>query len=251
MGSVALLDNLREEIDLTELIPKEEWEHNRPVIELATRRGYPFALGGGLAFSAYSGRWRNTKDLDLFILPEDRQAMIDLVTELGFEDYFAQKEYDRSWIYRAHKEGVIVDLIWSMPNHRMDVDHAWLECGPDVRIHDALVRILPSEELLWSKLFVLQKDRCDWPDLLNILHGAGDRMDWGHLLDRVGEDVPVLRGLMSVYGWMCPKRALAMPEWIWFRLGLPQPRPHEVMDEDGCRAPLLDTRDWFGPNEKG
>jgi hypothetical protein len=251
MGSVALLDRAHEGTDLTALIPDEEWAHNKPVIERAMDRGHLFALGGGLAFSAYSGRWRNTKDLDLFILPEERQAMIALVTELGFEDYYAQKEYDRSWIYRAFKEGVIVDLIWSMPNHRMDVDRDWLTRGTEIRIHDSQVRVLPPEELLWSKLYVMQKDRCDWPDLLNILHGAGDRMDWGHLLDRVGEDLPVLRGLMSVYGWMCPGRSLTMPEWVWFRLGLPRPRPHEVMGEDGCRAPLLDTRDWFGPNETG
>jgi hypothetical protein len=45
-------------------------------------------LGGAFAMAAYTGRWRNTKDMDLFVLPSQRDAMVQLLTELGFQDYY-------------------------------------------------------------------------------------------------------------------------------------------------------------------
>src|SRR5205807_4613166 len=125
-----------------ELIPDCEWNLQRTVIERAQARNLPFALGGGLAFSAYSGRWRNTKDVDLFITPDNRETMTELLDECSFEDYFPQKEYDRSWIYRGFRDDVILDIIWTMPNHRMVVDSDWIARGIDVRIHGMQVSAL-------------------------------------------------------------------------------------------------------------
>src|SRR5262245_56540476 len=99
-------------------MPKNEWRLHRKAIETARARGLRFALGGGLAFSAYSGRWRNTKDMDLFLHPSTREAMVAAVSSAGYTDYYAVEPYDRTWIYRATQGGVILDLIWTMPNHR-------------------------------------------------------------------------------------------------------------------------------------
>ncbi len=231
--------------DLSELIPHHEWALHRRVIELAAERGFAFALGGGLAFSAYSGRWRNTKDVDLFIRPADRDAMVQVTLDAGFLDYFDKLEYDRTWIYRAYLDDVIVDLIWTMPNHRLEVDEDWQTRGWEIVVHGLRVRLIPPEELIWSKLFVMQRDRCDWPDLLNLLYGVGPEIDWDHLLERLGSDVPVLAGLMSLFRWLCPERARDLPEELWPRLGLPD--RFVSADRDGARADLLDTRDWFGP----
>src|SRR5205809_3780407 len=89
-------------IDLSDNISTEEWHSHERVVQSIRRRGIRFVVGGGLAFSAYSGRWRNTKDLDLFILQSDRDAAIQSVTEAGFSDYFDQLPYDPAWIYRGY-----------------------------------------------------------------------------------------------------------------------------------------------------
>ena len=233
--------------DLSQLMPEEDWDRNRAVLEIACAHKQRIVLGGGLAFSAYSQRWRNTKDFDLFILPASRDAMIAVTREAGFEDYYDQEPYDRSWIYRGFRDGVILDLIWTMPNHRMEVDEAWLTRGREIRMHDWRLKLLPPEELLWSKLYVMQHDRCDWPDLLNVLYAQGERLDWPHLIWRVGEDAPVLGGLLSLFRWLCPARAQALPTWIWEHLSLIAPAVGYGDSEDGRRARLLDTRDWLGP----
>ncbi len=232
-------------VDLTGLIPEREWSLNRRVIDLVLKRKIPFALGGGLAFSAYSRRWRYTKDVDLFILPQDREPMVQVLSDAGLQDLYEKEPYDRSWIYRGTLEGVIIDLIWTLPNHRLEVDELWLTMGWRATVHDYCLPLIPPEELTWCKLYVMQYDRSDWPDVLNILYGVGPFLDWNRLLDRLGADVPVLAGAMCLFRWLCPERAHALPPELWQRLGLPETYASE--DRDGARADLLDTRDWFGP----
>lgn len=234
-------------INWSELIPEEEWLHDRLAIEALRARGIRFALGGGLAFSAYTGRLRNTKDVDLFLLAEDRERAIDAVLAAGFHDYFDEKPYDREWIFRAKRDSVIVDLIWKMANYRGDVDEGWLDHGEEVVIRGAKIRCLPVEELIWSKLYVLQRERCDWTDMLNLLDARGPDLDWEHLIDRVGPDLRLFAGLVNVFGWMRPARARQFPKWVWSRLGLTVPE-QGATEQNGERVALLDSRDWFGPN---
>src|SRR5687768_2569297 len=110
----------------TEGIPDEEWSVYQRVIQSAKEAGIPFALGGAFSVATYTGRWRNTKDLDIYILPADRERMIKLVTNLGLKDFYDQLPYQRHWIYRAYQGEVIVDLIWAMANDWEEVDEAWL-----------------------------------------------------------------------------------------------------------------------------
>ena len=54
------------------------------------------------------------------------------------------------------------------------------------------VRLVPAEEIVWAKLYVLQRDRADWPDIFNLLARCGPRLDWDHLVRRMGGDLPLL-----------------------------------------------------------
>ena len=46
--------------------------------------------------------------------------------------------------------------------------------------------MIAPEELLWQKLYILQRDRCDWPDVLNLIYALGPLLDWEHLLEPPG-----------------------------------------------------------------
>ncbi len=227
-----------------ELIPREQWSVFRRVLGEARAKGLDFAFGGAFAVATYTGKWRDTKDMDLYILPADREEMKAVLGAAGLTDYFQVKDYDRSWIYRAHTGEVIVDCIWAMANHRTDVDRAWLTRGPVVEFGGEMVHVVPPEELIWSKLYVLQRDRCDWPDVLNIVHAVGPELDWERLFDRLGADGPLLDSLLSVFKWLVPERAAQLPSWLWKRK---KKKPRLAA---GCeRVRLLDTRPWFRPLE--
>jgi hypothetical protein len=229
----------------TQEIPDEQWRIYRRVIEVLAQKEIQFALGGAFALAAYTGRWRNTKDLDLYVLPQDRQEVIDLLSALGMEDYFEIEEYDRSWIYRAYQGEVIVDTIWAMANARVEVDPLWLRRGVRVPVRGLELPVLPVEELIWAKLYVLQRERSDWPDVLNLVHAAGPAMDWDHLIQRLGDDLPILAGMMALFRWLDPMRARQLPESLWERLHLPQPEAGGTREVVEVRASRLDSRPWF------
>lgn len=246
-------------VDWEALIPEEQWRCHVRVIHEAKRRGLPFACGGGMAYAAYAGQGRVTNDIDLIIKPEDRDLAVEVLTAAGFVDYFDEKPYDRTWIYRSWcpECGAICDAIWTLPNHRLEVDDYWISGGDECVIRGERLRLIPPEEVVRAKLYIVQKDRCDWPDLVNVLHHSGHRMDWERLIKQVGEDVPLLASLVNIYAWTCPREAGRLPQWLWERLGLAEPREDQA---EGGNAPphweLLDSREWFGempiaPNLRG
>ena len=79
-------------------------------------------MGGAFGLGAYTGAWRNTKDLDLYILPPDRDTVVSVLTEAGLDDYYGQLAYDRRRIYRSFTDDIIVDAVRAMANRRALVD---------------------------------------------------------------------------------------------------------------------------------
>src|SRR3954464_5165201 len=154
------------------MIPPNEWRIYRQVLTAAEQARIPFAIGGAFAVATYTGTWRNTKDLDLYVLPEYKERMIAMLTGLGFTDYYEKVPYDRWWIYRSTQDDTIIDVIWAMANHRAQIDDLWMS-GPEIDMHGNRVRVLPAEAMLWDKLYIMQRDRCDWPDALNLIYSAG------------------------------------------------------------------------------
>jgi hypothetical protein len=225
--------------------PGQQWDLYWEVLEAAAEREIPHAIGGGFAVSAYTHRDRDTKDLDIYVLPQHREAMIQLLNDHGLADYYETKPYDRWWIYRGTRDGFIVDVIWAMANHRQQIDDLWMS-GPEIELQGRMVKVLPAEALVWDKLYIMQRDRCDWPDILNLLYGVGSQINWEYMLSRLGEDRLLLAGALSVFRWISPGRAAALPSWIWQRLGLPDDSgSNKEIEERNVK--LLDTRPWYGP----
>jgi hypothetical protein len=226
----------------TEKIPDEEWAIYQSAIDVLRSTGRPFMLAGAFSLASYTGHWRNTKDLDFYVLPQDRAPIVEALTAAGFSDFYEKLPYVRHWIYRASKDECIIDIIWSMANQRALVDEEWFEYAPDIIVRGERLKVAPPEELLWCKLYVLQKDRCDWPDVINLIHSLRDALDWEHLLARLQGDVPLLLGLLNVYCWLCPGAELALPVYLRDRLPRCDPEQGPV---DKYRLDLLDTRPWF------
>ena len=232
-----------------ERIPASQWEVYRRVIREIRSVGIPFSFGGAFATAVYTGQLRNTKDFDLYILPEDRDRVVDVVRRSGLTDYFERLPYDRSWIYRASQGDVIVDAIWEMANHRAAVDRRWLDAGPAVSLRGERLRAIPIEELIWSKLYVLQRERSDWADVLNLIDAQATAIDWNHLLDRLADDGPLLAAVLQIYLWLAPEGAGRIPASIRRDLGLPGSPVTGDLELTRHRANLLDSRPWFRVDE--
>ena len=229
-----------------EVIAPEQWSVYRRVLQTAAESPIPFALGGAFATATHTGIWRGTNDMDLYILPQDRDRMIALVEHLELKDVQDSSPYDPSVTYRASDGNAIVELIWGMKNHRAYVDDLWLERAQEIEIEGIRVRLTALEEMIWPKLYVLSRERCDWPDILNMLHFCGASIDWRHLLARLHDDLPLLAGVVVLLRWLSPERLQQFPSWLMNRLGLDNGT--ELADPEvlRCRASLLNAKDWFG-----
>ncbi|HYF39671.1 MAG TPA: hypothetical protein VD930_08295 [Gemmatimonadales bacterium] len=232
------------QVEWGERIPDPEWEVYHLAIREARRLGIPFAFGGAFALAVYTGSLRNTKDFDFYVRPEDRDAMVRALTAAGLEDYFDRLPYDRSWIYRGSRDDIIVDVIWAMANQRARVDDEWLTQGPEITIRGERLHPIPVEELIWSKLYVLQRERCDWGDVLNLLDAQASAVDWKRLLGRLGEDRPLLAGALALFAWLVPDRVDHVPVEVWSQLGVSRPG-REPPGDLSARVKLLDSRPWF------
>src|SRR6185295_1831753 len=90
-------------------------------IEVLTRAGVPFVVGGAYAYFAYTGIYRDTKDLDLFPRKADALWALDVLEQDGWRT----ERTDEVWLYKAFKGEYFVDFIFSSGNGVATVDDEW------------------------------------------------------------------------------------------------------------------------------
>jgi hypothetical protein len=108
---------------------------------------------------------------------------------------------------------------------------------------------VPVEELVRVKLYVLQRERCDWVDVLNVLAGAVERIDWRWLVSRMGRDLPLLHAVLAIFNWMSPNRTTALPAWLREQFALPYIEVDDPTAAEERRVRLFDSRPWFAPHQ--
>lgn len=236
--------NQNEIAEWTSLVGDDQWRVYKKAIGIAREAKVPFVVGGAFGIATYTGRWRNTKDLDFFVTPENKDQFIEALLKAGFKDYYDQLAYDRSWIFRFFLDGTIVDVIWTTPNHRTVVTDGWIKNSGWLNIRDERLGVIPPEELVSIKLYVLQRDRCDWPDVINVINAAGPNMDWVRLRGLMGEDVALLKGVLTVYSWLNPAGFEKLPDGAK-ALALVAEAGKVNGEVERERVALLDSRKWY------
>lgn len=205
--------------------------------------GVHFLVAGGFGLWYHTGLWRGTKDMDVVILPDHRETAIEAICNAGFGDMFHDEPYDRDWIFRSVREGVIVDLIWRLANKEDDIDPSWFRRSVPAELLGSQVRIVSAADMCWMKLFVFQLKRCDWPDIINIIRGTQGNLDWEHLLHEVGPHWRLLCALVDIYDWLCPPERHFIPDHFRNRLEDLRRRNADAAHE--CRRDLFDSRPWL------
>src|SRR5205085_9890291 len=97
------------------------------------------------------------KDLDLFVHPRDVRALLDTLAGAGLETEITFPH----WLAKTHLAGECIDVIFSSGNGIAEVDDEWFTHADDNRILDVPVRLCAPEEMMWSKGFILERERYD------------------------------------------------------------------------------------------
>jgi hypothetical protein len=169
--------------------------------------GVPFLVGGAYAFERYTGIARHTKDFDLFLHPRDVDRTLEVLAADGCETSIPFPH----WLAKASCGEDVVDLIFSSGNGVALVDDIWFEHSVADAVLDMPVRLIPAEEMIWSKAFVMERERYDGADVAHILRACADTLDWPRLLQRFGPHWRVLLGHVVMFGFVYPCERTRVP----------------------------------------
>jgi hypothetical protein len=170
----------------------------------------PYLIGGAYALGVHTGIHRETKDLDLFTVPAVAPAMLRLFSDLGY----ASRLVARHWLGKVTWEDAIIDIIFGFRNGVSQLDESWFDHAVDAVLFDVPVRVLAPEEMIWSKAFVMERERYDGADIAHLMRGRAADLDWDRLIDRFGDYWPLLLHYVVLFGFIYPAERPTIPEWV-------------------------------------
>jgi putative nucleotidyltransferase-like protein len=142
--------------------------------------GLPHVVFGSLA-TVSLGRPRPLEpheDIDLLIRPPDAAAALETLRAVGF----VSGEEDPSWIHKAKRLGVTVDLI-HRAGREVHLDDEMLHRAVPAHVLGVPVRLMPAEDLAVIKAIIHEEARqADWFDALALVRWPD--LDWDYLVRR-------------------------------------------------------------------
>lgn len=182
----------------------------RRVLRALNAAGIDFVVGGGYALERHLGIGRPTKDLDLFLRPGDVRAALEHFRSLGFG---AELTFPH-WLAKVTHRDEEVDLIFNAGNGICPVDDDWFRYAVPSQLLGVPVALSPVEEMIWSKAFVMERERFDGADVLHLLNTWAETLDWSRLTRRFGRHWRVLFAHLTLFGFVYPSERRRIPEAV-------------------------------------
>jgi predicted nucleotidyltransferase len=148
--------------------------------------GVPYGVIGGLA-SVLVGRPRRvtgSADIDLFLRPDEVDGVL-----AGFERHgFETERHEETWIYKAQKAGITVDLIFRSSGE-IYLDEEMVRRLRTAKFEGRRLRVVAPEDLLVMKAVAHGEETPQyWHDAVGIV-AHGD-LDWDYLVERAQRHGP-------------------------------------------------------------
>lgn len=172
--------------------------------------GVPYLIGGAYALGAHTGIHRETKDLDLFTVPRCAPDLLKLFSETGY----ASRLVARHWLGKVMWEDAVIDIIFGFRNGVRQLDDTWFEHAEDGVLFDIPVKVLSVEDMIWSKAFVMERERYDGADIAHLFQSRAADLDWNRLIDRFAEYWPLLLHYVVLFGFIYPAERPSIPDWV-------------------------------------
>jgi hypothetical protein len=191
----------------------ETWQFYRDAMTELNAAGAPYLVGGAYAFERYTGIERHTKDFDIFCRQEDAEGILELLqSTLGCR---AEMTFPH-WLGKAHNAatGDFLDVIFSSGSGIAVVDEDWFAHGKEAEVLGVPAVLCPAEEMIWSKGFIMERERYDGNDVAHLLHARAADLDWERLLGRFGENWRVLMSHLVLFGFTYPGQRTMVPSWV-------------------------------------
>jgi hypothetical protein len=212
------------------------------MLEALVEAEVPFLVGGAHALARYTGIERYTKDFDVFTRRADVERLESVLAAAGCHiDRFSPH-----WLSKGVFGDDFIDIIWSSGNGIAAVDDGWFQHAVESEVFGLTVRLCPAEEMIWSKAFIMERERYDGADIAHLIHEQAPRLDWQRLLARFDDHWRVLLAHLTLFGFVYPQRRGSIPDWLMVELASRvrreqrQPPPRSAVS----RGPLLSRNQY-------
>ncbi len=203
----------------------------------------PFLAGGAYMLECYTGITRHTKDLDIFVRPRDYELTLSILAAAG---YRTERTFPH-WLGKASSGENVIDIIFSSGNGVCQVDDAWFARAVEGKVFDIPVKLCPPEETIWSKAFIMERERYDGADIMHLIRACSERLDWSYLLSRFGPHWRVLLAHLTLFGYIYPAEHRRIPGWLMDELLRRLQREQDSAPPAGrlCQGTLLSREQYL------
>ncbi len=210
-------------------------------LRLLTSSGIRFVVGGAFALKHYAGIARDTKDLDVFLERGELGRAIAVLKRAGYDAEVAFPH----WLGKAYCGTHFVDFIFSSANGLCPVDGAWFEHATKCTMWGVPVLLCPIEEVIWTKCFVMERERFDGADIYHLIEAKGDTIDWRRLVARFGDEWRILLGHLVFYSFVFPDRREVIPHWVLDELTARLQHERHAERDRVCRGTLVSREQYL------
>jgi hypothetical protein len=214
---------------------------HRCVLETLLAGGVPTLIGGSHALAVHAGATRSQRDLDLMIRPDHWPWAEQTLQSAGIDCDLVFPH----WLGKAKRADLVVDLIFSSGNGVATVDDDWFAYARPAHVLGMDVLVSPAEELLWSKAFVMERERFDGADVLHLLAAKAGSLDWWRVVRRFTGHEQVLLAHLMLFTYVYPGRAHLLPTWLVPELLRRAELTDLTSSADLCRGPLLSRAQYL------
>lgn len=210
-------------------------------LRVLVESGVPLVVGGAFALKFYAGINRDTKDLDLFLREKDVPHACEVLEGSGFRTELTFPH----WLAKAWSDEHFVDIIYSSANGLCPVDEAWFEHAVKCTLFGAPVLLCPIEEVIWTKCFVMERERFDGADICHLIESRGETIDWRRLRGRFGAHWRVLLGHLAFFDFVYPGSRHKIPRWVMHELGEHLVSEHASETPGLCQGTLVSREQYL------
>jgi len=219
----------------------------RQVLGILSRTSVPFLMGGGFALEFYTHLGRGKKDMDLLIQRRDLEKAFEAFSKSGFKPELTFSH----WLGKVYRENDFVDIIFNSGNGLCEIDDLWFKHAVPGQVFGFPVKFCPPEEMIWTKAFVMERERYDGADVMHLLFKCSEQLDWRRLITRFDSHWKVLLSHLILFGYVYPSERKRIPHFVLQELL--SRFDHELTTPtvaEACQGPLLSRTQYRFDIEK-
>lgn len=228
-----------------EILSEKTREFYLRTLAILNGAGIPYLLGGAYSLAHFAGIERHTKDLDLFVKPSDRDRVLGVLADAG---YRTEVPFPH-WLGKAYEADGddFIDVIYRSGNGIAEVDDGWFAHAVEGTALGVPARLCPAEEIIWSKGFVMERERFDGADIAHLIRARGREFDWDRLLRRFGPHWRVLLAHLTLFGYIFPRDRDAIPARVMTDLTdrLRSEADAPAPDDPACQGTFLSRSQYL------